>query len=54
MKSLKELEIQLDKEVKFLETDPDQVAIAKVLDFLDRDIAGQISDKESDDFFNNL
>jgi hypothetical protein len=54
METLKQLESRLDKEIKHLETDPKEVAIAKTLAFLDKDIAGEVSDKEADDFFKAL
>jgi hypothetical protein len=54
MESLKQLESRLDKEIEHLETDPEEVAIAKTLDFLDRDIAGEVSDREAEEFFKSL
>jgi hypothetical protein len=54
MQSLKELTTQLDREINHLETDPEQVALKKLLEFVDKDIAGEISERESDDFFKDF
>jgi hypothetical protein len=54
MHSLKQIQNNLDKEINFLATDPEQVDQAKILDFLDRDIAGEVSEEEADNFFSEF
>lgn len=54
MESLKELTNRIDGEINHLETDPEEVALTKLLDFVDRDIAGEISDEKAEEFFKSL